>query len=221
MKRKSRNRHIRSGKPRPEPQAAHSPAAAHAPLPPVPEELKGLVAGIMLSPEMKAAYSMHPMMDGSLVEAGINPRTVAGLLQEQGAAVAEGDLAHVRRSLAAQAAALEQMFHYLFRCATVAQKHSQDLFERYMRLALRAQTQAMRTQTALGRLCQEPGRKAPAATKVEPSASPPAKFSAPPSSRPAAVPHPVARDGFRSRPPTGPRVPAGSDRLNGLSAPKR
>jgi len=193
----------------------------------VPEELRGIIAGIMLSPEMKAANSMHCILDNSLVEVGLDSHSLNDLLQEQGEAVAEGDFAHARRSLAAQASALEQMFHYLFRCATVAQKHSQDLFERYMRLALKAQAQAMRTQTALGRLSPKPRAKAPAvppppAAATRPASPPPkAPVPAPVSPRPVTMPHPVAWEGFQSRTATSLLVSTGSERLNGLSAPKR
>jgi len=129
------------------------------------------VAEVMLGPEMSAALSMKPMMGDCLIEAGIDATTVSEMLTNQGAAVVDGDLAQARRSLAAQAATLERMFHHLFRMATVAEKHSTDLYERYLRLALRAQSQAMRTLHVMGRMGgREPAARQPSVRqKVTPS----------------------------------------------------
>jgi len=189
----------------------------------VPEEIKGLVAEVRLAPEMSAALSMNGMMGDCLIEAGIDATTVSQMLGDQGAAVVGGDLAQAQRSLASQAATLERMFHHLFRTATVAEKHSTDLYERYMRLALRAQSQAVRTLQVMGRLCPQPARQAQAA-------SPPPQKTVPkpvaakttevvrtnttPSSTPNLMLNPMPADGWRT-PARGGALWGG-----GLSAPK-
>ena len=121
----------------------------------MPQELMGLVATAMLAPEMSAAQSMYRMIDKSLTEdASMQPHVVAKMLRQQDQLVAGGDLEQVRRTLAAQAATLDRLFHHLFALATAAQSRSPDLHQRYLHLAFKAQTQAMRTALALGRLCQ-------------------------------------------------------------------
>jgi len=106
----------------------------------------------MLAPEMAAAQSMSQMMDLCLKEAGMDLPTVAGMLTTQGEAVADGDLAQVQRSLASQVTTMEHLFHHLFNIAVAAQKDSHDLYERYLRLAMKAQAQSARTAHILGRL---------------------------------------------------------------------
>ena len=199
----------------------------------VPEEVKGLVAEVMLGPEMSAALSMNGMMGDCLIEAGIDATTVSQMLGYQGAAVVDGNLSQAQRSLASQAATLERMFHHLFRTATVAEKHSTDLYERYMRLALRAQAQAVRTLHVMGRLSRgEPERrKAPprqptvAATAPQPAAVNDGPESEAPASAPArmqAPPSPTANQVVNRIPAGGWRGPAqGCARWGGLSAPKR
>ena len=188
----------------------------------VREELRGKVAKAMLSPEMSAACSMQGMMDECLVEAGIDITTVSQMLGGQGTAVADGDLEQARRSLAAQAATLERMFHYLYRLATVAEKHSFDLHERYLRLAMRAQAQSMRTLHVLGRLSPRPAKQAkavsPQAQKVNDKADPVKAETVRPDVPPAPVPHAVPN----RMPAGGWQGPArGGARWGGLSAPKR
>ena len=115
----------------------------------------GKVAAAMLAPEVSAAQSMHHMIDKSLTDdSGMQPHVVAEMLQLQDQAMASGDLGQVRRTLAAQAATLDRLFHHLFALATAAQSRSPDLHQRYLHLAFKAQAQAMRTSLAMGRLCQ-------------------------------------------------------------------
>jgi len=194
------------------PRSQEAPEKIH-----VRDELRDLVAGVMLSPEMSAASSMQGMMDECLVEAGIDLTTVSKMLGEQSAALEDGDLAQARRSLAAQAATLERMFHHLYRLATVAGKKSVDLHDRYLKLALRAQAQSMRTLQALGRLSPLPVRRARTETPPPPKAIP----------RPVAVtlaakhPHGQASP-VNPMPPGGWRgLARGGARWGGLSAAKR
>jgi len=149
--------------------AAVPPSPSPESLRPLPEDKRGLVATEMLFPEMSASLSMDRMMDKSLVEAGIGPETVVEMLKEQGKVMVEGDLAQVRRTLAAQVITLDRMFHYLFKVATEAhEKGSQDISERYLRLALRAQAQSTRTAHAVRVLGGESSKPAAVKPKVAP-----------------------------------------------------
>jgi len=170
MKRKNKSRHpapAASPKANPPSHASHSippsqaapvtTAAPPPPLNPVPSELKGLLARVTLTPEMTAAESMSRIMDPCLKEAGIDLMTVADFLQEQGQAAADGDLSVVRRTLTAQVAMLDRIFHHLFTLATVG-SNTPETCSCFMRLALRAQTQSARTSAILARICGEAAR---------------------------------------------------------------
>ena len=183
----------------------------------VPDHLTELIAETMLSPEMSAALSMARTMDPLLKEAGLTATVVAEMLQKQALAAAEGDLGHVRRTLSAQITTLDQMFHHLFRLATVG-SNTPEICERFMRMAMRAQTQGARTSHILSRLGQ-PLRQPKArqeeavatSTSGRPSVSNPAPRKDQPV-KPSARPFP-ARHGRRH-----PFSKAGKS-LNGLSAP--
>ena len=154
---------------------------------PVPE---GPAAGIALSPELAAALSTHLMMGPNLAEVGIDAATVTQQLNAEAQAVVAGDLAQVRRILTSQVVTLDRMFHHLFGLACAGGKHSHDLYERYLRLALKAQAQSVRTMHVLGRLCHEPARKASARqAKAEPVES----VSAPHEASSALPPTPAPR----------------------------
>jgi len=127
----------------------------------VRSELNGLLARVALTPEMTAAESMSRIMDPCLKETGIDLLTVADFLQEQGQAAADGDLSVVRRTLAAQVAMLDRVFHHLFTLATVG-SNTPETCSCFMRLALRAQTQSARTSAILARICSEAARTAQA-----------------------------------------------------------
>ena len=227
MKRKSSPHHAAQGKtstsiPSPAAPAPMTSAAAMARLP-LPEDL---VAGIALSPELAAAVSMDLIMGPHLAEAGIGTATVTQQLQAEGRAVAGGDLEHVRRTLTAQVALLDRMFHHLFQLAHIAGKQSHHLFERYLRLALKAQAQSAHTSAVIGRLCLEPVHR----PKTPPQRSPEkAEAVAKPSSKPTATaaPSTATSPGNQPMPPRpldrtggdhGERTRAGGT-LHGLSAP--
>jgi len=235
MKRKSRNRrHAVPAQPH-HSQASHpSQAAASAPpepppINPVRPELKGLVARVMLTPEMTAATSMSRVMDPCLKESGIDLMTVAELLDEQGQAVADGDLSLVRRTLTAQVAMLDRIFHHLFTLATVG-SNTPETCSCFMRLALRAQTQSARTAAILARL----GGAAQVKPVATPSHTPMAEAAAPVRGRSSRFSHSVPaepRRQFMAPVPlhltkVSPRVRTegaasqltGSARCNGLSA---
>jgi hypothetical protein len=147
-------------------------------------------------------------------------------LHAEGTAVAGGDLEHVRRTLTAQVALLDRMFHHLFQLAHIAGKQSHHLFERYLRLALKAQAQSAHTSAVLGKLCLEPVRtpRAPqqrspekAETAAIPSSKPTATAAASTATSPVrrpAPPCPLDRTGSDH----GERTRAGGT-LHGLSAP--
>ena len=200
------------------PSTPSSPKATTT-VPQVPEDLKGRIAGIMLSPEMAAAQSAERMLDPCLAEAGIGPATVAELLKAQGEAAASGDLEQVRRTLAAQVTTLDRMFHHLFQLAHVAGNQSHHLFERYLRLALKAQAQSAHTAHVLNRLCRE----APGGTRVTEKVSAAVGSSPAPSPAPASPQRqPAEVGGMETRPAANndDRLRSGGrGTLHGLSAP--
>jgi len=192
--------------------AAAAEPAAREPIN-VRPDIKGRLAEMMLAPEMAAAQVMRQMMDHCMTEAGIDLLTVAGVLTTQGDTAAHGDLAQARRTLSAQIAMLDRTCLYLMNCAMVAQKHSQDLFERYMRLALKAQAQSAQATAVLGRLSPKAARPAKP-EETQPQADGVSK-TAP--RRPA----PVSTVPFRRSMSLKHRLrPAGTGRIHGLSAPK-
>ena len=202
------------------PARAMTAAAAMDRVPP-PAGPEAVAAGIALSPELAAALSLDLMMGKNLAEAGIDPATVTQTLNAGGRAAADGDLSQVRRTLTAQVATLDRMFHHLFQLAHSGGL-SHDLFERYLRLALRAQAQCARTIGVLGRLCPEPARENTAQPQAKTAHSPrpaaPARSPDLQDLRKAPAPAPSFpkeqelkdRDGDRSR---------ASAALHGLSAP--
>jgi hypothetical protein len=92
-------------------------------------------------------------------------------LQEQGDAAARGDLAHVRRMLAAQVTMLDHLGrHFLVRAAHGCKVA--DIFERFSRLAMRAQMQSARTAAILERMCRQQAQNRPAAAEGSPAPTP-------------------------------------------------
>ena len=170
----------------------------------------------MLSPGMAAAHSMDRMTDPCLAEAGIGPGVVAEMLEAQGQAVANGDLAQVRRTLAAQVVMLDRMFHHLFSLAMTAQKHSHDLFERYLRLALKAQAQAARTSLVLRRLSPPAPADSIAPEQVKRTNGARATASATPPAPPSSTASEPTLE--HEVPGSPPRPSGGSARWIGLSA---
>ena len=109
---------------------------------------------IVLTAEDRAAFTMS-LMTGSAYNYPVPDSTLVGLrLKQVGKAVVAGDLSEVKRTLSAQVAALDQMYHRLVQLAEQAQAESLDTWERYLKLALRTQAQSARTAAILARVCQ-------------------------------------------------------------------
>ena len=124
----------------------------------------------VFAPETGAAFSMFRIMDNGLKQQPeITPTNMMEKLERDAAAVEAGDLSQVRRTLSAQAALLDQMFHHLITQAT-RPTNSADLVALFMRLAMRAQTQSMRTLRELAKISHE--SRAPQAAPPEPEPTP-------------------------------------------------
>ena len=186
--------------------------------PPAAPAPKPTAAGLALSPELAAAVSMNLMVGPEFKGAGVDLPAVMRQLHAEGQAVASGDLEQVRRTLASQVAMLNQMFHTLFQLA-YSGSLSHDLVERYLRLALKAQSQSAHTMHVLAKLSpgtphQEPAAqpKATPASTIETAPQPP-----PHAPRRIVVPIPPLKLNVDEH---GNRRPAGAgSALHGLSAP--
>ena len=108
--------------------------------PPTAEEMRA--AEYFMSPEIAVSDAIDDLQDHAL-HGGIRREVTIQYLRDRGAAIQAGDMSYVKRMLAAQVTLLERLFRHL---VTRAGKSSgAEHYERYMRLAMRAQTQCMRT----------------------------------------------------------------------------
>ena len=108
--------------------------------PPSAEEMRA--AEYYMSPEIAVSDAIDDLQDHAL-HGGIRREVTIQYLRDRGAAIQAGDMSYVKRMLAAQVTLLERLFRHL---VTRAGKSSgAEQYERYMRLAMRAQTQCIRT----------------------------------------------------------------------------
>lgn len=114
------------------------------------------VARKLLQPNFKngavASAFTHKMIGEEIELPGL--ADFAREVQSIGSKAAEGDLAFVSRMLAAQAVTLDSMYAELARRAASNMGEYTDASERYMRLALRAQTNCRTTLESLAKLHQ-------------------------------------------------------------------
>lgn len=114
------------------------------------EKQEQAIARAALRPTITAAIAIEkfPLVDGlelsSLVES----------LSEQTKAVTDGDLTRVEAMLIAQAHTLDAIFSHLVRRSALNLGEHLNTAERYMRLALKAQSQCRATLQTLGELKQ-------------------------------------------------------------------
>ena len=101
-----------------------------------------------LSPEKAVARSINRMIYASHDSYGVPDNDLASALEEQGQAIARGDLSNVRRMLASQVQLLERLADHLLRKAMASSAHFQ-MYEKYLRLAMRAQSLFSRTVSLL------------------------------------------------------------------------
>ena len=108
--------------------------------PPTAEEMRA--AEYYMSPEIAVSDAIEDLRDEAL-HGGVRREVTIQYLRDRGAAIQAGDMSYVKRMLAAQVTLLERLFRHL---VTRAGKSSgAEQYERYMRLAMRAQTQCIRT----------------------------------------------------------------------------
>ena len=122
---------------------------------------------VVLTAEDRAAFTMTLMTGTYYNYPTPDIPQVGDMLKTIGNAVEAGDLTTLKRTLAAQVTALDQIFHRLMHVAMQMETESLNVYERYMRLAYRAQTQSARTLAILNRICEThpaPESKAKTAT---------------------------------------------------------
>lgn len=109
-----------------------------------------LMARALLSPTMQAAILAQNLIhvEGDGLEIG----RVREELEAQCRAVSGGDLTRAESMLVAQSHTLDVLFNMLVRCSTRNLGKHLDATERYMRLALKAQSQARATVETLALL---------------------------------------------------------------------
>ena len=88
--------------------------------------------------------------------AGLSLTDIARALKDQGEAVNSGDLASLERMLNGQAVALNAMFTELARRGALNMGEHMDAMDRYIRLALKAQSQARATVETLAAMKNPP-----------------------------------------------------------------
>ena len=122
---------------------------------------------VVLTAEDRAAFTMTLMTGTYYNYPTPDIPQVSDMLKTIGNAVEAGDLTTLKRTLAAQITALDQIFHRLMHVAMQMETESLNVYERYMRLAYRAQTQSARTLAILNRIIEDhpaPEAKAETAT---------------------------------------------------------
>ena len=122
---------------------------------------------VVLTAEDRAAFTMTLMTGTYYNYPTPDIPQVGEMLKTIGDAVETGDLTTLKRTLAAQVTALDQIFHRLMHVAMQMETESLNVYERYMRLAYRAQTQSARTLAILNRIIEThptPAPKAESAT---------------------------------------------------------
>ena len=100
-----------------------------------------------LEPEMAVAMTFRWMMDANAHTLD-DENTLAARLRVVTKAVEEGDLSHVRRILASQMMVLERLFHHMMAKSSFYKTDPAN-YERFLKLATRAQTQMARTAAIL------------------------------------------------------------------------
>ena len=155
--------------------------------PPTADEMRA--AEYFMSPEIAVSDAIEDLQDHAL-HGGVRREVTIQYLRDRGAAIQAGDMSYVKRMLAAQVTLLERLCRHL---VTRAGKSSgAEHFERYMRLALRAQTQCMRTAAIIEHLGKDSvPRTSPTKVGVEPSGEPHSGHSRPAS--PKISPTPICK----------------------------
>ena len=113
---------------------------------------------VVLTTEDRAAFSMSLMTGTNYNYPVPDNGQVAQMLREVGDRVVDGDLSDIKRMLACQITALDQMYHRMIHRAIQIEGDSIDTYDRFMRLALRAQTLSVRTAATLAKMAGPPAK---------------------------------------------------------------
>lgn len=95
------------------------------------------------------------MMTTEMQLSGATAPDITSALSAECDSINSGDLAPIERRLSIQGASLDRLYHHLMHTVLNA-KLPHDLFERYLRLALKAQAQSSTTLEALANIKQGP-----------------------------------------------------------------
>ena len=116
------------------------------------------------SPEMAVAVALKMMEDNESYRTRTTLKELAAIVATQCQEVADGDLSHVKRTLSCQVKMLERLVDHLFHRA-MGMGPVVDVYERYLRLAMRAQAQLVRTSALLKQFNDPPKATESPATK--------------------------------------------------------
>jgi hypothetical protein len=113
------------------------------------------LANALLAPEFSGTQTLCSMMTTEMQLSGATASDITAALSDECASINSGDLAPIERRLSIQGASLDRLYHHLMHTVLNA-KLPHDLFERYLRLALKAQAQSSTTLEALANIKQGP-----------------------------------------------------------------
>jgi|GEM_PF-3717420 len=113
------------------------------------------LANALLAPEFSGTQTLCSMMTTEMQLSGATAPDITSALSAECNSINSGDLAPIERRLSIQGASLDRLYHHLMHKVLNA-KLPHDLFERYLRLALKAQAQSSTTLEALANIKQGP-----------------------------------------------------------------
>ena len=118
------------------------------------EDEKEALARTVLRPDVQASLTIAQMCNGAFADVGITELTNA--LEKYTKQAKDGDLERADDILVAQAHTLDALFHQLVRRSIMNMGEYMEAAEKYMKLALRAQSQCKGTLEALAELKKPP-----------------------------------------------------------------
>lgn len=177
--------------------------------------IAGFVArGMVTNASTVIRFEKHEFEGLSLIE-------MTNELEAQGAAVNRGDLSSLEQTLTAQALALNAIFGELARIAQINIYTVPDVAERYLRVALKAQSQSRATVETLAAIKNPPVVFARQANinnggqqQVNNGAPPPQRNRATHTEQPVSEPNEVLEDGTHGRTQLDTRATAAAGRTN-------
>ncbi|GJL73285.1 MAG: hypothetical protein NMNS01_24840 [Nitrosomonas sp.] len=112
------------------------------------------MAEVQLSPNTLNAVTVHSFIGSYAGELDITE--AVAIIKEKPEKINGGDLSELESTLAAQTVSLNSIFNALANRAAINMGHDLKIFEAYMRLALKAQAQCIRTAEVLSAIKNPP-----------------------------------------------------------------